>query len=287
MKTKLVTLFTGLALTLSSTTLLAESGPAWRTDVGGAFAEARATGKPILVDLYADWCGWCKVMERRVFPTPLFRDYAAGFVLLRVDVEDRGDGTELSARYDSNSLPTILALEPGGALIGLVQGFAEAPDLVNGLKAEQAIHARRVASFSKTLASSDPSRVEMAALDFYRRNDGERAAALFARLLELSSPEGEPLAWLRYFLADSLRQARRFDEARAEADRARRSSRVDDAVLAERLELLPFWISRDAQRCAEASGALSRFADEHPRSVFLPGARNAFERLKDRSEICS
>lgn len=287
MKTKLLLLSIGIVAGLSQG-LGAAAPPVWRTDVAAAFAEARAAAKPLLVDLTADWCGWCRVMEQRVFPDPAFRTYAERFVLLRVDVEDRGDGTELAARYDSSSLPTLLLLEPGGALIGLVEGFLEAPALLQQLRNEQAVHELRLASFATSLASDDPRRVEMAALDFYGRNDGERAAALFARLLDLAPPAGERGAWIRYFLADSLRQARKFDEARAAAEAARRAARgASDAELAERVDLLPFWISRDARRCADASGVLRRFAEEHPRSVLLPGARNAFERLRDGAEVCS
>ena len=287
MKTKSLFLAIGTLLGLAPA-LAATAAPVWRSDVGAAFAAARAGSKPLLVDLYADWCGWCRVMEQRVFPAAEFRAYVEEFVLLRVDVEDRGDGTELAARYDSSSLPTLLLLEPSGALIGSVQGFVEAPDLVGELRAERAIHARRLASFASTLASDDARRLEMAALDFYGRNDGERAAALFTRLLEVAPPTGERGAWTLYFLADSLRQARRFDEARTAAERARRGARgSDDEELTQRIALLPFWISRDAQRCADASGVLQRFATEHPRSVLLPGARNAFERLRGGAEACS
>jgi thioredoxin-like negative regulator of GroEL len=287
MKTKSLLLALGIVSTLVSC-LRAETAPLWRSDVAAAFAEARAASKPVLVDLYADWCSWCKVMEARVFPAPAFRDFAAGLVLLRVDVEDRGQGTELAARYDASSLPTLLLLEPSGALVGAVQGFYEAPDLVAGLRAEQAVHERRLASYASTVASSDARRLERTAIDFYHRNDGPRAAALFSRLLTVAPPTGEQLAWTRYFLADALRQARRFDEARSEAERARRDAAgAADAILAERVELLPFWISRDARECADASRVLGRFQSAHPRSALLPGARNAFDRLRESTETCS
>uniref|UniRef100_UPI0027155081 thioredoxin family protein n=1 Tax=Aquitalea sp. ASV15 TaxID=2795104 RepID=UPI0027155081 len=33
-----------------------------------ALAEARAQGKPLLLDFYADWCVSCKEMESDTFP---------------------------------------------------------------------------------------------------------------------------------------------------------------------------------------------------------------------------
>ena len=41
---------------------------------------------PVLLDLYADWCISCKVMERSVFPEPEVARQLARFTLLRADV---------------------------------------------------------------------------------------------------------------------------------------------------------------------------------------------------------
>ena len=41
---------------------------------------------PVLLDLYADWCISCKVMERSVFPEPEVARQLAQFTLLRADV---------------------------------------------------------------------------------------------------------------------------------------------------------------------------------------------------------
>ena len=41
---------------------------------------------PVLLDLYADWCISCKVMERSVFPEPEVARLLGRFTLLRADV---------------------------------------------------------------------------------------------------------------------------------------------------------------------------------------------------------
>ena len=35
----------------------------WETDFPAALERARAEGKPVLVNFYAEWCVWCKRLE--------------------------------------------------------------------------------------------------------------------------------------------------------------------------------------------------------------------------------
>mgnify|MGYP002814758453 CR=1 FL=1 len=61
------------------------------TDVALALDQARAEGRPAMLDLYADWCISCKVMERSVFPRPDVAGKLAQFNLLRADITDNND----------------------------------------------------------------------------------------------------------------------------------------------------------------------------------------------------
>ena len=55
-------------------------------DLNRQLALAAADGKPAVLDLYADWCISCKVMERSVFPRPEVAERLQQFRLLRADV---------------------------------------------------------------------------------------------------------------------------------------------------------------------------------------------------------
>lgn len=55
-------------------------------DVEGQLARAAARGEPVLLDMYADWCISCKVMERSVFPKQQVATLLGQFRLLRADV---------------------------------------------------------------------------------------------------------------------------------------------------------------------------------------------------------
>ena len=49
-----------------------------------ALADAR--GKPVMLDIYADWCVSCKEMEEKTYPAPAVQSALQGAVLLKVDV---------------------------------------------------------------------------------------------------------------------------------------------------------------------------------------------------------
>jgi thiol:disulfide interchange protein DsbD len=55
-------------------------------DLEAEVAAARAAGRPVMLDFYADWCVSCKEMEKYTFPEPAVRAAIGNAVLLRADV---------------------------------------------------------------------------------------------------------------------------------------------------------------------------------------------------------
>ncbi len=265
----------------------------WHNRAGDAFAEARKSGKPVLVDLYADWCGWCKTMEREVFTQPKFRTYAERFVLLRVDVEDGAAGSELQQRFRADSLPTLLLLDPKQSLLGKIEGFMETDRLIARLDRELGAYNDFLASYDTALASTDPLLWRKQAQELHARGDGGRAAVLYERVLRAGKLEGDELSWTRLQLADAYRMDGRFPEAKRTASELRGALAAgakspQGPGLSERVDLLLIYIAGGEGDCAGAAGALAAFERGHPRSPYLADARRAYSALKsDTAAQCS
>ncbi len=88
----------------------------WRPYSESALAEARATGKPVLIDFYAAWCPPCRRLERSVFGRKKVVEAAQGFVALKVDLTDAHSplAQRLAQQYQIEPLPTVVFLGPDG-----------------------------------------------------------------------------------------------------------------------------------------------------------------------------
>ena len=288
-----LSLFTLLLATLSTVpSAAARAAPVlpaaadWSTDVAAARARAEREEKPILVDLWAAWCTWCKRLDEDVFSTAEFRDYALGFVLLRVDTEDGADGTRLMEDFAVESLPTTLLVTHDLIRIGELRGYAPVGPFVQSLQLEAAMYATLLRAYDDR-GKTGGDALQTLADELHARRDGRRAAALYRELLARGDANAEEEAWNRFYYADSLRLARVWTEARAAAAEARAAAgALDNGELRERVDLLPYYLARDAAACEEARAALERFVAEHPDGIYVDVAQHALRRMKS-SERCA
>ena len=94
-------------------------------------AAARAAGRPVMLDLYADWCISCKELEKYTFSDPRVAEALAGVTLLQADVTANDEQDKaLLKRYGLIGPPTILFFDAqGNELTGYrVVGFMDAEE---------------------------------------------------------------------------------------------------------------------------------------------------------------
>jgi thioredoxin-like negative regulator of GroEL len=107
---------------------------AWRKDTSFAklLDEAKAQNKPLMVDVYATWCGPCQEMDKSVYSRQDVADATAKFLAIKLDGE-RGEGAEVHAKYNVVGFPTILFLHPDGTEIDRVFGGVNAKDFIKAV----------------------------------------------------------------------------------------------------------------------------------------------------------
>ena len=93
--------------------------------------------KPVLVDMYADWCRSCIEMEKKTFPDARVQKIMSGMTLVRVDMTNyTDDDAALLARFKLYGPPAILLLEPlTGTEKVRVVGYQTPDEFVKSLSA--------------------------------------------------------------------------------------------------------------------------------------------------------
>ena len=133
---------TFLTLLLVAAPLVAQQSVKWEESYASAVKRAQAEKKPILMDLWAEWCPPCQYLRTKVFPTPEAQKALAKFVPLSVMVEfkDRKpieEGVKLAKRFNLEAYPTLVILDSSGKEIRRQVGaFPSGADLANWMEAK-------------------------------------------------------------------------------------------------------------------------------------------------------
>lgn len=103
----------------------------WFNTLEEATSAAKESGRPILVDFWADWCTACKVMDREVYSDSAFAEAARGFVAVRINYDKK---TAIARKYNVSELPTLVFTDSFGGEIFRRTGY------LNGLLLTELLH---------------------------------------------------------------------------------------------------------------------------------------------------
>lgn len=108
------------------------AGVVWRSWNDGLAAASRSK-LPVIVDVYTDWCGWCKRMDRETYARPDVSTYLnSHFVMVRLNAEspERANyqgrvfnGKTLAGAFEVTGYPTTIFLRANGEHMVNVPGY--------------------------------------------------------------------------------------------------------------------------------------------------------------------
>ena len=100
--------------------------------------------KKLFIDVYTDWCGWCKVMDKKTFTDPEVAAYMnANFNAVKLDYDssekldffgEKMTARELADQYKVPGLPTILLVSSDSKKSKKMVGYKKPEPFLKGLK---------------------------------------------------------------------------------------------------------------------------------------------------------
>lgn len=104
----------------------------WQGFEAGVFDEAKKTKKLVFLEIGANWCHWCHVMDDSTYSDKKVQAYLnENFILCREDQDERPD---LYAAYKKWGWPAIVVFDENAETLLLLKGFQEKSKFLSILK---------------------------------------------------------------------------------------------------------------------------------------------------------
>ncbi len=98
-----------------------DTGPHWRIWSQEVFEQAQRDGRLVLVDLVAEWCSFCKKMDRTTYRDPAVLDTIhKSYIPVRADPDKQ---PQLPPRFADYGRPSTVILAPDGSEVLRKQGY--------------------------------------------------------------------------------------------------------------------------------------------------------------------
>jgi len=119
------------AFTKPGTAKAAEKGITFiEQDWDKALTQAKAQKKLVFIDIYATWCGPCKMLKKNTFTDEKVGEFFnKNFVNVSIDGE-KGVGTSLAQKYGITAYPSLIVTDGEGKPVLYTMGYIDANTLM-------------------------------------------------------------------------------------------------------------------------------------------------------------
>jgi thiol:disulfide interchange protein len=99
--------------------------------LGDALDRARAENRLVMVDVYTDWCGWCRKLDSETYGDARVAAALANVISIRVNAEKGGE--RVAEKYRVRGFPTVLFLSGSGEVVEKIEGYVGADEMLRVL----------------------------------------------------------------------------------------------------------------------------------------------------------
>jgi tetratricopeptide (TPR) repeat protein len=176
--------------------------------------QAKSEQKIIMLDLYTDWCVWCKKLDQNVYQNAEIGKFSARLLNLKKNAE-KGDGIEIAKKYRPTGYPCILFVDGAGEEIDRIGGYLE-PDAFLQRLVKIYMGTDTYVSL-KSQVEKHPDDVSVAfklAEKYAARGDAAHARDLYRKILKIDPNNQSGFnASVRFQLGNMAVQGNQLDEA--------------------------------------------------------------------------
>ncbi len=107
------------------------AGILWKYDLYSAKRAAKQATKPVMIDFYTDWCGWCTKLDNETYDNSQVQNLARKFICVKIDGDKQKN---LVRQYRVTGYPAIFFLDNNGNVVKKIPGFVDANTLTPIMK---------------------------------------------------------------------------------------------------------------------------------------------------------